>query len=294
MRRIWAFLITFATTAFAGVVSLPALSQQPHAWQMGLQEPVTPFAREGNDFHNLLLYIITAIAVFVLVLLVIVMVRFNAKRNPVPSKTTHNTMIEVLWTVVPVLILVVIAIPSFRLLYLGDRVENPEMTLQVRGYQWYWGYEYPDQQIEEYTSYLIPDEEIDADAGQLRLLSVDNPVVLPVDTDIQILVTAGDVLHSWAVPSFMIKTDAVTSRWNETWARIEEEGVYYGQCSEICGTGHAYMPIEVHAVSREEFDQWVMDQVADADIDPEDPPVLLTMTWEEALAQRSVQLAAAE
>ena len=294
MRRILAFMITIATTVLAVGASLPALAQQPHEWQMGLQAPVTPFARAGDDFHNLLLIIITVIAVFVLALLVIVMVRFNAKRNPVPSKTTHNTLLEVAWTVVPVLILVVIAIPSFRLLYLGDRVEDPEMTLQVRGYQWYWGYEYPDQQVDEYASYMIPDEEIDTGAGQLRLLSVDNPVVLPVDTDIQILVTAGDVLHSWAVPSFMIKTDAITARWNETWARIEQEGVYYGQCSELCGTGHAYMPIEVHAVSREEFDQWVVDQVADADIDPENPPNLLTTTWEEAIAQRSVRLAAAE
>ena len=290
MHRILAFFIA----AVAAGASVSAFAQQPREWQMGLQNAVTPFAQAGDDFHNLLLIIITLITVFVLALLIIVMVRFNAKRNPVPSKTTHNTLIEVVWTVVPVLILVVIAIPSFRLLYLGDRVENPEMTLQVRGYQWYWGYQYPDQQVDEYASYMIPDDEIDLEAGQLRLLSVDNPVVLPVDTDIQILVTAGDVLHSFAVPSFMIKTDAVTGRWNETWARIEEEGVYYGQCSEICGTGHAFMPIEIHAVSREDFDQWVVDQVADADIDPENPPVLLTTTWEQAIADRSVQLAAAE
>jgi len=290
MRLILAF-VTMIMTAGASVA---AIAQQPREWQMGLQAPATPFAQAGNDFHNLLLYIITAITLFVMALLIIIMVRFNSKANPVPTKTTHNTLIEVVWTVVPVLILVVIAIPSFRLLYLGDRVEDPEMTLEVRGYQWYWGYQYPDQQVEEYTSYLIPDDEIDASEGQLRLLSVDNPVVLPVDTDIQILVTAGDVLHSFAVPAFMIKTDAITGRWNETWARIEQEGVYYGQCSEICGTGHAYMPIEIHAVSREAFDQWVVDQVADADIDPENPPTLLTTTWEQAIANRAVQLAAAE
>lgn len=292
MRRILAFL--------SGLVAVnagaSAYAQQPREWQINLQTPATPFAEAGMAFNNLLLVIIIGISVFVLALLAIVIFRFNAKKNPTPSKTTHNTLLEVVWTVVPVLILVVIAVPSFRLLYLGDRVENPEMTLEVTGYQWYWGYEYPDQQIDEFSSYMIPDEEIDEEAGQLRLLSVDNPVVLPVDTDIQILVTAADVLHSFAVPAFMIKTDAVTMRWNETWARIQEEGVYYGQCSELCGIGHGYMPIEIHAVSREAFDQWTIDQVGDAEIDPENPPVLLTTTWAEAMAERDAQvrLAAAE
>lgn len=267
---------------------------QPHNWQLGFQPAATTSAREAYYFHDLLLVIITAITLFVLALLVYVMIRFNAKRNPTPSKTTHNTLIEVLWTVVPVLILVVIAIPSFRLLYYVERAEEPEMTLIVHGYQWYWGYEFPDQQIPEYSSYMIPDEDIDPSAGQIRNLSVDNPVVLPVDTDIQILVTAEDVLHSWAVPSFLIKTDAVSGRHNETWAHIEREGVYYGQCSEICGTGHAYMPIEIHAVSREAFDAWVLEQIGDAEIDPENPPQLLTMTWEEAMASREQQVAAAE
>ncbi len=292
MRRILAFLSGLSAVG-AGA---SAYAQQPREWQINLQTPATPFAEAGLAFNNLLLVIIIGISVFVLALLAIVIFRFNAKRNPTPSKTTHNTLLEVVWTVVPVLILVVIAVPSFRLLYLGDRVENPEMTLEVTGYQWYWGYEYPDQQIDEFASYMIPDEEIDEEAGQLRLLSVDNPVVLPVDTDIQILVTAADVLHSFAVPAFMIKTDAVTMRWNETWARIQEEGVYYGQCSELCGIGHGYMPIEIRAVSREAFDQWTIEQVGDAEIDPENPPVLLTTTWAEAMAERDAQvrLAAAE
>lgn len=292
MRRILAFL-TGLSAVGAGA---SAYAQQPREWQINLQTPATPFAEAGLAFNNLLMIIIIGISVFVLALLAIVIFRFNAKKNPTPSKTTHNTLLEVVWTVVPVLILVVIAVPSFRLLYLGDRVENPEMTLEVTGYQWYWGYEYPDQQIDEFASYMIPDEEIDEEAGQLRLLSVDNPVVLPVDTDIQILVTAADVLHSFAVPAFMIKTDAVTMRWNETWARIQEEGVYYGQCSELCGIGHGYMPIEIRAVSREAFDQWTIDQVGDAEIDPENPPVLLTTTWAEAMAERDAQvrLAAAE
>ncbi|MEO1226745.1 MAG: cytochrome c oxidase subunit II [Pseudomonadota bacterium] len=292
MRRILAFLLGLSALG-AGA---SAYAQQPREWQINLQTPATPFAEAGLAFNNLLMVIIIGISAFVLALLAIVIFRFNAKRNPTPSKTTHNTLLEVVWTVVPVLILVVIAVPSFRLLYLGDRVENPEMTLEVTGYQWYWGYEYPDQQIDEFASYMIPDEEIDEEAGQLRLLSVDNPVVLPVDTDIQILVTAADVLHSFAIPAFMIKTDAVTMRWNETWARIQEEGVYYGQCSELCGVGHGYMPIEIRAVSREAFDQWTIEQVGDADIDPENPPVLLTTTWAEAMAERDAQLrlAAAE
>ena len=286
MRRILAFL-TGLSAVGAGA---SAYAQQPREWQINLQTPATPFAEAGMAFNNMMLVIIIGISVFVLVLLAIVIFRFNAKKNPTPSKTTHNTLLEVVWTVVPVLILVVIAVPSFRLLYLGDRVENPEMTLEVTGYQWYWGYEYPDQQIDEFSSYMIPDEAIDEEAGQLRLLSVDNPVVLPVDTDIQILVTAADVLHSFAVPAFMIKTDAVTMRWNETWARIQEEGVYYGQCSELCGIGHGYMPIEIRAVSREAFDQWTIDQVGDAEIDPENPPVLLTTTWAEAMAERDAQV----
>ena len=262
--------------AFGLGLTGPAWAQErlgvAEPWQLGLQEQATPVMSQMSDFHNLLLIIITGITLFVLGLLVYVMWRFNAKKNPTPSKTAHHTMLEVVWTIVPVLILLVIAVPSFRLLYFMDRTENPEMTVVVRGYQWYWSYEYPDQQIPEYTSYMIPDEEIGP--GQLRLLSVDNPMVVPVDTDVQILVTAGDVLHSWAVPSFGMKRDAVPGRMNETWIRVDEEGTYYGQCSEICGVGHAFMPIEVRAVSREAFDDWVMEQTADLDLD--EPPVLLT------------------
>ncbi|MEQ8968510.1 MAG: cytochrome c oxidase subunit II [Azospirillaceae bacterium] len=268
----------------------PALAAgQPEPWGLGLQAGASPVKHQVQSFHNLLLVIIFAISVFVLALLLYVTWRFNAKRNPTPSRTTHNTLLEVVWTIVPVLILLVIAVPSFRLLYYMDRSENPEMTLQVTGYQWYWGYEYPDQQIGEYASYMVPDEEISGD--QVRLLSVDEPVVLPVDTDIQVLVTAGDVLHSFAMPAFGMKTDAIPGRMNETWVRIEEEGTYYGQCSEICGTGHGFMPIEVRAVSREEFDDWVVERTAGLDL--EDRPVLLTQTWEEAIAERERELAQA-
>ena len=267
-----------------------AAGGQPEAWGLNFQAAASPVQEEILQFHNLLLVITTVIVVFVMALLLIVAVRFNAKRNPNPSKTTHNTLIEIGWTVAPVLILIVVAIPSFRLLYFTDRVVDPEMTLLVNGYQWYWGYEYPDQQIPEYDSFIVPDEELQE--GQLRLLSVDSPVVLPVDTTIEVLVTAGDVLHAWAMPSMGIKTDAVPGRQNHAWIRVNEEGTYYGQCSEICGTGHGYMPIEIRAVSRAAFDDWVVEQTAGLDLD--EPPVLLTRPYpasgadgERTLAQTS-------
>lgn len=282
-------LAVFALLAFfcaAGSAAAQDVVGKPTPWQLGFQTAATPVAEQMHQFHHLLLVIISVISLFVLGLLIYVGYRFRESRNPTPSKTSHNTLVEVVWTVVPVLILLVIAIPSFRLLYYGDRAQNPEMTLIAKGYQWYWGYEYPDQQISEFPSYMVPEEELAE--GQVRLLSTDAPVVLPIDTDIQILVTANDVLHSWAMPSMGVKTDAITGRTNETWVRIEEEGVYYGQCSEVCGTGHAFMPIEIHAVSREEFDAWVVEQTAGLDL--EEPPVLLTMTWEEAMAKRQLAL----
>ena len=210
-----------------------------------------------RDFYDLLFVIIVAIAAFVLALLVYVMVRFNAKRNPVPSKTSHNTFLEMAWTAIPVVILVVIAIPSFRLLYFQKTVSEAEMemTVKVIGYQWYWSYEYPDHGDIAFDSFIV--EEEDLEPGQLRLLEVDNRVVLPVDTNIRLLVTAEDVLHSWAVPAFGIKIDAVPGRLNETWVRIEREGVYYGQCSELCGVRHGYMPVAVEAVSKDAFASWV-------------------------------------
>jgi len=285
MKAALAALTTIAAAGAAGAA-------EPQPWELGLQAPASPVMEQLTDFHNLLLIIIFAVALFVLALLVYVMWRFSAKRNPTPSKAAHNTMIEVIWTVVPVLILLVIAVPSFQALYYMNRDVDPEVTLIARGYQWYWGYEYPDQQIDEYTSIMIPDDEVDESAGHRRLLSVDEPVVLPADTDVEILITAGDVLHSWAVPSFGIKMDAVPGRMNRVWVRVPEEGVYYGQCSELCGTGHGFMPIEVRVVSREAFDQWVMEQVADADLD--EPPVLLTTTYDEALAERQLAQASAE
>ena len=234
-----------------------ALASEPMPKQLGLQPAATPVMAQLTDFHNFILVIITAITLFVLALLIFIVIRFNAKANPEPQKFSHNTLIEVIWTVIPIVILIVIAIPSFKLLYYMDRTADPEMTLNVTGYQWYWGYEYPDHHGISFNSYMIPDDEIDASKGQKRLLSVDSPVVLPVDTNIQIIVTAADVLHSYAVPAFGIKTDAVPGRINETWVNIEKPGRYFGQCSELCGKGHAFMPTEVIAVPKEEFAAWV-------------------------------------
>lgn len=253
-RYIFPFLVLgfvlFSHAAFAGAGA-------PEHWQLGFQDAASPSAERINEFHNMLLYIITGITIFVMVLLLYVVLRYNKRANPVSKKFSHNVLIEVIWTVIPVVILIVIVVPSFKLLYYTDRAVDPEMTLKVTGYQWYWGYEYPDQDGISFHSYMVPEDEINADAGQKRLLSTDNVVVLPVDTDIQILVTAADVLHSWAVPALGIKTDAVPGRLNETWVRINKPGVYYGQCSELCGKDHSYMPVEIHAVPKAEFESWV-------------------------------------
>lgn len=245
---------------FSFIVStapLAASAGYPVDWQMGLQVPGSSSAGHIHDFHTLMLWIITAIVLFVLALIVYVVVRFNYTSNPKPAQFSHNILIEVLWTVIPVVILIVIAVPSFKLLYYTDRTSEPEMTLKVTGYQWYWGYEYPDHGGINFLSYMIPSSEIDPAKGEKRLLSTDAKIMLPVDTNIQILVTAADVLHSWAVPALGLKTDAIPGRLNETWVRIEKPGVYYGQCSELCGKDHSYMPIEIHAVSKEAFAKWV-------------------------------------
>ncbi|HSR71187.1 MAG TPA: cytochrome c oxidase subunit II [Kiloniellales bacterium] len=245
-----------ALTGAATAISGPAWAQGgPRDWQLNLMPAASPSMERISEFHDLLLVIITLISLFVLGLLLYVMFRFSEKRNPTPSRTTHNTLLEVLWTTIPVIILVVIAVPSFRLLYYTDRVEDAEMTLKAIGHQWYWSYEYPDNGNFTFDSLIVPDEELEP--GQPRLLTADTPVVLPVDTKIRLLITAADVLHSFALPAFGIKLDAVPGRTNETWVEITREGTYYGQCSEICGTGHAYMPIMVKAVSKEAFADWV-------------------------------------
>ena len=232
-----------------------AVGGAPTAWQLNFQPPASPVAERIEALHDLLLFITVAISVFVLALLIYVCIRYRASRNPVPSRRTHNSVLEIAWTAIPVLILVVIAIPSFKLLYFMDRAVNPEMTLKAIGRQWYWSYEYPDHGDFTFDSYMIADEDLGED--QLRLYDVDNRVVLPVETDIRLLTTASDVLHSWAVPALGVKLDAVPGRINETWLRIDRPGVYYGQCSELCGAYHGFMPVMIEAVSKEEFDAWV-------------------------------------
>ncbi|WP_042442687.1 cytochrome c oxidase subunit II [Azospirillum sp. B510] len=232
-----------------------ALANEPRPWEMGMQPSASPVKHLMTSFNDLLTVIITLIVVFVAGLLAYCAVRFNAKRNPVPSKTSHHTLLEVAWTVVPVIILIVIAVPSFKLLYAAERIPQADMTIKVTGHQWYWDYEYPDHGNITFSSYMIADA--DLKPGQRRLLEVDNRVLVPVNTTVRVLVTAGDVIHSWAVPAFGLKKDGVPGRINETWFKAEREGVYYGQCSEICGTNHGFMPIAVEAVSKEAFDAWV-------------------------------------
>jgi len=228
---------------------------KPVPWQIGFQESVTPVMDMLTDLHDLLLVIIVAISLFVMALMGYVMFRFSEKRNPTPSKTTHNTLIEVIWTGVPVLILIVIAVPALRGLYYMDKTKEADMTLKVVGRQWYWSYEYPDHGGIMFDSYMIQEENLKED--DIRLLSVDNRVVVPVDTTVRVLVTGADVLHNWAMPSFGIKMDAVPGRLNETWFEAKQEGTYYGQCSELCGVGHGFMPIAVEVVSQDQFDAWV-------------------------------------
>ncbi len=230
---------------------------QPEPWQMGLQDPAGSIAQKATDLHNLLLIIISLISVFVLALLVYVGWRFRSGANPVPSKTTHNATIEILWTVIPVLILIVIAVPSFRLLYYMDDTKNADMVIKVTGNQWYWNYEYIDEQI-AFDSYMLSDDELQP--GQPRLLSVDNPLVIPADTKIKVLVTGNDVMHSFFVPSLAVQTYAIIGRVNEVWIDVPEgETTYYGQCNQICGVNHAFMPIVVKAMARDDYQAWLLE-----------------------------------
>jgi cytochrome c oxidase subunit 2 len=240
-----------------------ALAEEAQDWQLGMQPGVTPVRARIDILHDYyLLPIIAFICALVLGLLLVVIVRFNAKRHPTPSKTTHNPLLEVFWTVVPALVLIVIAFPSFRLLYYTDRAEKADLTLKVTGHQWAWTYEYPDQGLTEVqgsqidSNLLVPEDE-PVKPGQHRLLDVDEPAVLPVGAVVRILITSQDVIHSWFVPPLGVQEYAVVGRNNETWAQIEKPGTYYGQCNQICGVGHPLMPIEIKAVSKDEFDQWV-------------------------------------
>lgn len=247
-------LLSLATAVTLLIVGGDASAAAPEPWQLGFQSAASPVMEQINSFHNLLLWIISLVSVFVLALLAYVCFRFRVDRNATPSRRTHNTLLEIAWTAVPVLILVVIAIPSFKLLYFMDVVKDPEMTLKAIGRQWYWSYEYPDHGDFTFDSYMIEDE--DLEPGQLRLLETDNRVVLPAETNIRLLVTASDVLHSWAIPAFGVKLDAVPGRINEVWFRIGDPGTYYGQCSELCGNLHGFMPITIEVVAKSEFEAW--------------------------------------
>ena len=240
----------------------PSFAQSgPQPWQMNFRPSATPVMDDIVDFHNLLLVIEVLIVLFVLGLMVYICVKFNAKANPVPSKTTHNAFLEVVWTVIPIIILIVITVPSVKLLVFMDKApkDKVEMTLKVIGHQWYWSYEYPDAGNLAFDSNIIPDEEIDASKGQIRLLEVDNRIAIPVDTTIRVIMTSEDVLHNWAVPAFGIKMDTVPGRINEAWIRVPaaKAGVYRGQCSELCGVNHGYMPIVIEAKSKQDFAKWL-------------------------------------
>jgi cytochrome c oxidase subunit II len=253
----------------AGALSAPG---QPSSWALGLQEAASPVMADIAWFHNFLLVLITAITVFVLALLVIVMIRFNGRANPTPSRTTHNALIEVIWTIVPVIILLSIAVPSFRLLFLQLDPPTADLTVKATGKQWYWSYNYPDNGNFEFDSLLVEDKDLKPD--QPRLLTVDNEMVVPVNKVVHVLVTGADVIHSFAVPSFGIKIDAVPGRLNDTWFKATSEGRFHGQCSELCGKDHAFMPITVRVVNDAEFAAWVAQEKKNAGLDGASPTTL--------------------
>ena len=241
-------LFAGAGVAFAGL-------GQPTPWELGLQDAATPVMADITSFHTFVLWIVTVITIFVLVLLLICIFRFNARANPTPSRTTHNTPIEVIWTIAPVIILVLIAIPSFRLLFTELDVPTPDLTVKATGKQWYWSYAYPDNGNFEFDSLIVAEK--DLKPGDLRLLTVDNEMVVPVNKVVHVLVTGADVIHSFAVPSFGIKIDAVPGRINDTWFKATMTGVFHGQCSELCGKDHSFMPITVRVVDDKDFTAWV-------------------------------------
>ena len=242
-------------TVLATILSTQVWANQPKNWQLGFQDSASQGMTEIVSFHNnILLPVIIAISVFVLFLMIYVCIRFRASKNPNPSKTTHNVAVEVLWTLIPCLILIVMAVPSFKILYKQDTIPKADLTIKAVGYQWYWGYEYPDENI-IFESYMIKEAELKE--NQPRLLTVDNEVIVPVNKVVKVLITANDVLHAWALPSFGVKRDAVPGRINETWFKAEKVGTYYGQCSELCGIEHAFMPITVKVVTDEEYAIWL-------------------------------------
>ena len=240
---------------FLTLIPGSVLANQPKDWQLGFQKAASQGMEDIVWFHDyMLLPIITAITVFVLFLLLYTCVRYRASRNKVASTTSHNTLVEVLWTLIPCLILIVMAVPSFKVLYSQDTIPKADVTIKAVGYQWYWGYEYPDENI-IFDSYMV--DEKDLKENQPRLLTVDNEIYVPVNKVIKVMITANDVLHAWALPSFGVKRDAIPGRINETWFKADRTGTFYGQCSELCGIKHAFMPITVNVVSENEYNQWL-------------------------------------
>jgi cytochrome c oxidase subunit 2 len=254
-KRLIASAVVFMGIAASGGMAFAA---QPQPWEMGLQPAATGVMTQITTLHTGLLILITVITLFVLALLVIVIVKFNAKANPTPSRTTHNTLIEVVWTVLPVLILTAIAIPSFKLLFTQLDIPKADVTVKATGKQWFWSYSYPDAGDFEFDSIMLSDKEIDAlKPKPPRLLAVDNEMVVPVNKVVRVLTTGADVIHAFAVPSFGVKIDSIPGRINETWFKAERVGVYYGQCSELCGKNHAFMPIAVRVVSDADYSTWL-------------------------------------
>lgn len=246
-----------AAGALVGALAWAATAlAAPQPWEMTFQPAVTPVMERIEDFHHLLLVIITLISLFVLALLIWIMIRYNKRANPTPSKVSHNTLLEVVWTIVPVIILVIIAIPSFKLLYFEGVPPPADLVIKAIGKQWYWTYEYPQNGNFQFDSLGLSDDAA-AKADEPRLLGVDNPVVVPVNKVVWVQTTGADVIHSWAVPQFGVKMDAIPGRVNTTWFKAEKEGTYYGECSELCGARHAFMPIEVKVVSEAAFEKWV-------------------------------------
>lgn len=236
------------------VVALPAMAQTPQPWQLGFQPPQSAVMHGIEGLHSLVLWLMTMVTIFVAALIIFCVWRFRASRNPTPSRVSHHTALEVAWTLLPVLILVLIAIPSFRLVYFEDRTSDPGITIKVTGHQWNWEYGYPDNGGFSYISNMIQDE--DLKPGDLRHLAVDNKMVVPAGTNVRILTTSGDVIHSFFIPSLGVQRYAIPGRTIETWVRVDKPGVYYGECNQICGTNHSVMPIAIEALATDDFAKW--------------------------------------
>jgi cytochrome c oxidase subunit II len=290
-RSPYARLLSTVAALFGSLIlaSAPALADSleirgaPHPWGLWTQPPASPIMERLTGLHDAVTVIIVLIALIVFALMGYIFVKFNAKANPKPSTRTHNTVLEVIWTAIPIIILVGIAVPSFGLLYAEDHAPDAKLTLKVTGHQWYWSYAFPDYGV-SFDSNLKQDA--DLKPGEERLLTADNPLVLPVGVDIRIQVTADDVIHDFAVPAFAVKTDAVPGRLNETWTHIDQPGVYYGQCSQLCGINHGFMPIEVQAVPVADFQKWLEAHKATKQFTAQGPVEPATRTVADASIQR--------